>query len=282
MLRRKRADININHERWLVSYADFVTLLFAFFVVMYSVSQVNEKKLEALSSTLENVFAVQAIPTEATTLVTDNNSEKSEVVSEGDQKTTFTFTDLAKQLSESLGDLVDHEAVDIANNESWLQITLNNRVLFPVGSVTPSEQARNILEDVAAVLKDLDNPVQVEGFTDNVAINTSQFPSNWELSSARASSIVKVLMGYGVSPHQLSAVGYGEFQPIANNHTEAGRAKNRRVVLMVGKHPRVRPKNISEPEASNNGTPETPPILQPTILNNGEHLFSSDPDLPRN
>lgn len=289
MLRRKKIDINVNHERWLVSYADFMTLLFGFFVVMYSVSHVNEHKYEELSNSLEMLFS------NAESQITTGESPIKEAA-----QPAIALPELAEQLTDRLSDLVDEQSIHISNNELWLQISLNNRVLFPLGSVTPSTQAEKIFADVADILRDLNNPIQVEGFTDNLRINTQQFPSNWELSSARASAIVKLLSTQGVAPQRLSAVGYGEFQPIASNESKEGRAQNRRVVLMVGKYPRQRPENsdainhVLKVDTSTdeqhaellNDLPQ--PLeqakkseLTPVLLKNGEHLFSSDPDLPR-
>ena len=284
MLRRKKIDIEVNHERWLVSYADFMTLLFGFFVVMYSVSHVNEYKYQELSNSLEALFS-------------DQSSERSN--SKATLQPAIAIPELADQFTERLGDLIDDQSISVSSNELWLQISLNNRVLFPLGSVTPSEQAEDIFAEVANILRGLNNPIQVEGFTDNLAIHTQQFPSNWELSSARASAIVKLLSGQGVAPQRLSAVGYGEFQPIASNDLEEGRAQNRRVVLMVGKYPRQRPEtivndrsntpdNALEIESTSSTTTLDEAVsriedtLSPVLLKNGEHLFSSDPDLPRN
>ena len=285
MLRRKRVDININHERWLISYADFVTLLFCFFVVMYSVSYVNEEKYQDLSQTLEAIFSSQEnIEKE---LEEERLEKKQEIIA---------LPKLANQFVERLADLVEEEAITVTNNEFWLQVSLNNRILFPLGSVSPSQQAEAIFSDIADMLKDYDNPIQVEGFTDNLAINTAQFPSNWELSTARASSIVKLLEQQGIHSDRLAAVGYGENHPIADNQSESGRGQNRRVVLMIGKYPRQRPAALTTPKSistesvvdplieknKNEGIETMDDSLTPVILKNGEHLFSSDPDLPRN
>ncbi len=298
MLKRHRTEIYVNHERWLVSYADFVTLLFAFFVVMYSVSQVNDLKYQELSSTLTELFSKQSSDNAHELPPSDTNEvDKSIQVS-----SVEALPRLAEKFHERLESLIDDGAIDVASNELWLQITLNNRILFTTGSVSPSEQAKQVFEEVADILREVNNPIQVEGFTDNQSINTQQFPSNWELSAARASSIVKLLVSNGVAPERLSAIGYGEFQPIADNATQAGRAQNRRVVLMISKYKRERPQSNNSPnntnlldntepnnlsqstsivveEGENTGLDETQ--LKPITLDNGEHLFTNDPDLPR-
>ena len=123
---------------------------------------------------------------------------------------------------------------------------------FGSGSADASEQAQKIFDEIAVILKNYSNPVQVEGFTDNIPIKSPKYPTNWELSTARASTIVKYLASRGVSPERLSAVGYGEYQPVAPNETEVGRAQNRRVAIMVAKRKMDRPKiNVQAPATSN-------------------------------
>lgn len=295
MLKRRSLDLHINHERWLVSYADFVTLLFAFFVVMYSVSQINESKYEELTSTLNGFFSEQKNTTE-TKQAAESPSASASVIELPTLETAFY---------QQLLPLIEEGAIEVSSNELWLQISLSNRILFDIGSVKPSEQANEVIAQIATIMKDTVNPIRVEGFTDNLAINTAQFPSNWQLSAARASAIVQLLSASGVSPSQLSAVGYGEFQPIADNSSEAGRAKNRRVVLMIGKFEENRPvanksvldtpsenRTVNELSGSrgasintvvetslNNSNIESPvssEALTPITLKNGELLFTSD------
>ena len=254
MLKRRPIDLHINHERWLISYADFVTLLFAFFVVMYSVSQLNESKYKELSSSLNDVFT----EAQQANIEGSNESNESNVRNESNEETQISSASLIElpaledAFYQQLLPLIEQGAIEVSSNELWLQISLNNRILFGVGSVKPSAQANGVIEKIATIMKDTVNPVRVEGFTDNLTINTAQFPSNWQLSAARASAIVELLAVNGVSPKQLSAVGYGEFQPIADNSSEAGRAKNRRVVLMIGKFQESRP-TLNSSGASSSG-----------------------------
>ena len=310
MLRRRSQGLTVNHERWLVSYADFVTLLFGFFVVMYSMSQMHETDYQKLSSALEELFSA-APQSNNTSESTDIGLEISKPLtietfsepSEQDQLPTAQY-DMAQlpvledTLKTTFADLINTEKVRVDSNEHWLQLTLNNKVLFPLGSVIPSQQARDIMEEIAIILRQYGNPVQVEGFTDNLPINTPQFPSNWELSTARAAAIVKLLMAEGVNPNTLAAVGYGEFHPIADNGSAAGRAKNRRVVLMIGREPRPRPSenhkalpNHSSSEQSEiQGLTPIPPSVNaapagsaaadiaPITLESGDLLFTSDPE----
>ncbi|HEY7883930.1 MAG TPA: OmpA family protein, partial [Cellvibrionaceae bacterium] len=192
-------------------------------------------------------------------------------------------------------DLIDSGLMQISSNEMWLQIELRDSILFPSGSAEASQQARDIFTEVSALLDDVDHPVQIEGFTDNIPISNERFPSNWELSAARASAIVKWMVEQGLDPSRLSAVGYGEHQPIASNNTLEGRAQNRRVAIMISRHKRDRP--VAAPGAFTESTTRSPistegldsatgnatseSQMRTIELDDGNLLFSSDPDLPR-
>jgi chemotaxis protein MotB len=145
-------------------------------------------------------------------------------------------------VNEKFSQLIDDQMIKVSSNELWLQIELNDSILFSSGGVETSPQAQVIFTEIANILKNYKNPIQIEGFTDNVPIRNGRYPTNWELSSARATEIVKFLAGNGVEPERLSAVGYGEFQPLASNDTEMGRAQNRRVAVMVAKRAMDRPR----------------------------------------
>jgi chemotaxis protein MotB len=274
MVRRRRQDIHVNHERWLISYADFITLLFAFFVVMYSISQVNDSKYRVLSDTFIEAFnqptdsqnnaepVQQSNPSNVITPIdmgkivpstTGEQGTPTEVADQGEPAAAvssvasegLTTPDELSQISdlvtEKFSQLINDQMITVSSNELWLQIELKDSILFSSGSAETSEQAQKIFDEIALILKNYSNPVQVEGFTDNIPINSPKYPTNWELSSARASAIVKYLVTRGVAPERLSAVGYGEYQPVASNATEAGRAQNRRVAIMIAKRKMDRP-----------------------------------------
>lgn len=243
-MRRARIDLKVNHERWLVSYADFITLMFAFFVVMYSISQVNEAKYKELSTTLEAVFTNESKSLEPIQIGDPIKSQRPSIIDgevKGEDQGQGNFSKLAdlpqleSQLETEFSDLIEDELVTIDSNELWLKLELKSGILFSSGGATPNEAARSVFEDIASLLKGFDNVLQVEGFTDNQPINTARFPSNWELSAARSASIVKLLAEFGVRPERMSAVGYGQYQPVDVNTTAAGRANNRRVVVMVAR-----------------------------------------------
>lgn len=309
MIRRRREEEHqskSSHERWLVSYADFITLLFGFFVVMYSVSQVSEQKYRVLSETLSNVFEGNTTRP-ADMQVTDNGNplDQQGRVSGLSPEINLVDTEvLARDLENALIHLVQPGQLRISATEEWVQIDLNANLLFDSASADPKPEARELFRQIAAKLAPFDNEIEVSGHTDDRPIRTARFQSNWELSSARASSVVRLLTEDGVKPQQLSAVGYGEYRPVADNATEEGRATNRRVVLMVARHPVERQvvplDEVSTDDASVPPTrPSAPPLapatdtqspepaqptdaqkssVEPVRLQNGGLLFTSDPE----
>lgn len=250
MARRRRIEEHENHERWLVSYADFITLLFAFFVVMYSISSLNEGKYKVLSEALVGVFneperSVKPIPIgeqkpqtvrPADPLVQDSDQNDAAL----GQAVQDPLKAIADDVNTAFGDLIASDQMTVRGNELWIEIELNSSLLFGSGDAMPSDLAFDLIDKVAKIIKPFDNPVHVEGFTDNQPISTAQFPSNWELSSARSSSIVRLLAMDGISPARLASVGYGEFQSLVSNATADGRARNRRVVLVISRNLDVR------------------------------------------
>jgi len=267
MARRKRKlEEPENHERWMVSYADFITLLFAFFVVMYSVSSVNEGKYRVLSSTLDGAFKGQPktmnpieigdilqnkelierlmkLENGGDKMIPDLFSESkpqqtAEIVDkgiEGDQKISEAkvLDQLGDKLESALSPLMDRDLVSVEKNDLWVEVELNSNMLFGSGNATLSDEALRVLWKVAKPIRKLNNSVQVEGFTDNVPINSFEYPSNWELSAARSASVVHLFAKYGINPERLAAVGYGEHHPVEDNRTPEGRERNRRVVIVI-------------------------------------------------
>ena len=236
MSRRKRHEDPENHERWLVSYADFITLLFAFFVVMYSISSLNEGKYQQLSQSLEGIFKQD----QATQVIPIGDEPARAIVSPpigsgAGAATTPVLETITQRLQEALQSEINSGQLKLHGNETWLEIELNSNLLFLSGDALPNNSAFALIESIAHILAPYQNPVRVEGYTDNQPISTALYPSNWELSAARAACVVRMLATYGLNPRQLSAVGYGEFQPVADNSTPEGRASNRRVVLAVSR-----------------------------------------------
>lgn len=258
MRRRQEQHEEDNKERWLVSYADFITLLFAFFVVMYSISSVNEGKYKVLSDSLEGVFSsrqktvkpVQVGENEAFTEQNESGDamikpvfdipdpKEKEKVKE--QKEDLQLENIAGEFTENFEDLIFEDKVKVERKQDWIEISLDDSMVFVSGGVEPIDAAFPIIERIAGIMKKHANAMLVEGHTDNVPINSSAFPSNWELSAARAASVVRYLALEGVSASRLGAMGYGEFNPIATNDSADGRRKNRRVVLLISKKQNLR------------------------------------------
>lgn len=234
--RRRRHEEDGARDRWMVSYADFITLLFAFFVVMYSISSINEGKYKILSDALEGVFSqpersIKPIPVgDERVRGTDGGS------SDYESEERDPLDVIAENIKNQFANLLGEGQLHIRANEMWLELELSSSLLFPSADAVPHQEAFDIVEAIAAILKPYENPIQVEGFTDNLPISTRAYPTNWELSAARAASIVRMLSIEGIAPERLAAVGYGEFQPIADNNTAEGRARNRRVVLVVSRN----------------------------------------------
>lgn len=239
-MRRRRHEEHENHERWLVSYADFITLLFAFFVVMYSISSVNEGKYKVLSDTLEGAFNQPERAIDPIQI----GQEKPRGIGIQDDLGTQTgqqdggsdaLQDITQAMQAAFGELIQSGDLEVRGNELWVEIELSSGLLFPSGDALPLDAAFGLVDRIAEILAPYDNPVHVEGFTDNVPMRSGNYPTNWELSAARAASVVRMLGNGGVNPDRLAAVGYGEFRPVADNTTAAGRKANRRVVLLVSR-----------------------------------------------
>lgn len=368
MARKQKHEEHENHERWLVSYADFITLLFAFFVVMYSISSVNEGKYRVLSDAIVAAFrspekSIRPIqvgtPTRAPKTskmevqkspgiikspnppiklldqaieemkasgkltkeeqkllelikkiggfdaleklrglsnleglddllkkagLEDNKSpgklmsdDEVMAIKDGLQKLADlggvegleklaevggleSLEELAKigglegleklisaagsegarniekiadDIEQAMSGLIQQDLITVDRSDQWIEVEINTSILYPSGSAHLQPDAVPVLKQLARILRDFPNPMRVEGFTDNVPINTIVYPSNWELSSARAARVVRLFTDEGIAPERMAAIGYGEYRPVADNRTAEGRTKNRRVVLVV-------------------------------------------------
>ncbi len=251
--RARHAESHENHERWIVSYADFVTLLFAFFVVMYSISSVNEGKYRVLSDSLEHAFNDSPLrslnPIQVGEVVRslspfkagDSSSNNADFRANEDDTLAGNRTEtklidmdaLTERLQQALLDLPEKNRVKVRQGTDWVEIEMKNSVLFASGAAELQPAALPILTNVAQILREFDNSIQVEGHTDSNPIATGKYPSNWELSAARAASVVRQLEQLAITPDRLAASGYGEQRPIDDNALEEGRANNRRVVIIV-------------------------------------------------
>lgn len=231
MARKKKHEEHANHERWLVSYADFITLLFAFFTSMYAISSVNEGKFRILSESLSIAFNPSLYTSnrvmEGPRFVKEQRSNMEQIAS---TKSTNNY----QKIQSVLKKLESDKRLSLIVDEQRITIRLTESSLFEGGTDRLLPEAYPVLDEIAVVLKELPNSLRVEGHTDNIPVRTAQFPSNWDLSSARAIRILKFFFEkHGFDPAKLSAVGYGEFRPVETNDTPIGRARNRRVDIMV-------------------------------------------------
>lgn len=282
MTRRKRpVEEHENLERWLVSYADFITLLFAFFVVMYSISSVNEGKYRVLSEALTIAFSdpQKSTHTERTldpiqlgdlkrghapesSILPSKSSSSSDLIDiKGGQMEDeqAQLESVANEIERVLAPYIQDNLIAVKHDGAWIEVEMKSGLLFSSGRAELSLEAIPMLDKLTDIFKTIPNPIHVEGHTDNKPINTREFPSNWELSAARAASVVHQLMRGGVDPGRMAAIAHGEYHPIADNGTEEGRYKNRRVVLILQSRDMARYKMISDqPIDSIESVPKSP------------------------
>ena len=264
MARKRRQEEPENHGRWMVSYADFLTLLFAFFVVMYAVSSVNEGKYRTLSQSLISAFQTPtrslepiqvgqlARSLEDTPIGLDDTPQNVPVPQQviptvhlaarsgGSGDLEQTLAEVSDQVVERMRPLIERGLVTVRRTELWMEVEINTSILFRSGSDELSDEAQDILGQIAEALAAHPHPIRVEGFTDTVPINNERFGSNWELSAARAVRVVRLLADRGIEPTRLAAMAFGEYRPVAENDTPEGRNQNRRVALVVLAEPDAR------------------------------------------
>jgi chemotaxis protein MotB len=260
MSRKKRHAAHANHERWLVSYADFITLLFAFFVVLYASSQVDKRKVGRLALAIQVAFqemgVFQASNTEAPIDVADpkpfstvqavENSERTASLAQiasrpdGSPGTAIEngdLTQLQAELQKTLAVEIKRKEIALRREPDGLVISLREVGFFESGSARMKAASQAAFDRIANLLRPRDYRLRIEGHTDNVPIHTSQFPSNWELSTSRSTEIVRLLIVRdGFAPARMSAAGYAEYHPVANNFTAEGRGMNRRVDIVILGH----------------------------------------------
>ena len=236
---RKKKEDHENHERWLVSYADFITLLFAFFVVMYSISSVNEGKYRVLSNSMVEAFRHNAnglnIPDGSVKISWDDAREITQPIKSDDGYTVQdeTMREIANDILSVMGSLVKQGQVRVSVSSRGVRVDINAGVLFEPGQASLEKKSMEVMKAVARKLEHTPNKIVIEGHTDSIPISTPAYPSNWELSSARASSVVRLFIDNGVNSSRMTVMGFADQKPVETNETEAGRARNRRVTVTV-------------------------------------------------
>ncbi len=237
---RKRSPLDHRQsggqDRWLVSYADFITLMFALFVVLYALSSVSEGKFRVLGDSLFNAFGsdvVERLPPATHPPAPDLPPRKLVRQSESQVKQREQMRGIAQDIVKVLDVLVRGGQVKVTQTNRGISVEINASVLFASGQAQVRPETERALQEVARVLAKTEQGIQVEGYTDNAPISTSQFPSNWELSAARASSVVRLFIDNGVAEPRMSVIGYGPNRPLTPNDTPDNRARNRRVTVMI-------------------------------------------------
>jgi chemotaxis protein MotB len=255
--RARRPRPHSNHERWLVSYADFITLLFAFFVVLYASSQVDKRKVGKLALAIQVAFQEMGVfPTSTTQIPLDINApmpfstvqaienvertsklgrlSSSPTNSLAGSSDETDLTTLRSELEQALHGEIAMREVSLHRETSGLVISLREFGFFDSGSATIKPQSLPALDRIASILAIRTCRLRIEGHTDNIPIHTVQMPSNWELSTARSTELIRLLIvRHRFSPQRLSAAGYAEYYPVASNLTAEGRAQNRRVDIVI-------------------------------------------------
>jgi chemotaxis protein MotB len=258
MARKKKHEDHVNHEAWAIPYGDLVTLLFALFTVMYAMSSVNEGKFRVLSDAMIAAFngapkSLQPvnlgekesgkggdkplIGITPTALIKVKNPQGSTSPAPApiplQRDVSGSLIRLEREVQDAMRALIDAKLITVRRENMWLEIEINTDILFPSGSGAFSTAAEPVLDKLAEVLKPFPNPIRVEGHTDDRPIHTGAFPSNWELSAARAASVVHQFTKQGIDPLRLEIVGFGEFHPRQPNDSNEGRNANRRVAVLV-------------------------------------------------
>lgn len=249
MSRRSSFDEPLKHEAWAVPYADLMTLMLAFFVVLYAVSKVHPRSAETPPSPPVSTLALAPIPlnpppalrvaplilkmTVPAWTVPKASSAVAARPTMVPVPPPAALDQIQDRIAQALAPLVRQQQVTLQRDPRWLKIELQSDVLFPSGVAELSPEARVILNRIAAILRPFPNPLRVEGYADDQPIHTAAFPSNWELSAARAGSVARLFSEQGLDPDRLGIMGWGDSKPVVPNTTLQGRHRNRRVLLVV-------------------------------------------------
>ena len=286
MRRRLRHNTSKNQhtERWLVSYADYMTIMFAFFVVMYAIAISKNEDFQILSDSLEQVFEKSARQQQqvgtgvnGTGILTDRVSPENDILYgesirkdeqgpellDGQSETSNIkkkhlgkpLDSLLTKLQSALIDEIRDGEASLELHQDWLIIELSSGMLFSSGSAVAQQRAKQVVGLVKDIIAPVDNYIRVRGYTDNEGIRNEMFRSNWELSVARATSVLAELESLGINPARMAIEGYGQYSPFASNDTEQGRAENRKVVVALSKYG-LPPKEVESTEQESQNLPQ--------------------------
>ncbi|MBA3972910.1 MAG: hypothetical protein C0504_01680 [Candidatus Solibacter sp.] len=258
MARRKRHQEHQNHERWLVSYADFITLLFAFFVMLYAHSNMNKAMAQQISESFRDAMAQGRITQALSKLLGSEQAGSARtptaamrMESNPQPGQTVELLPSLQQLNEQLNREIEAGRLDVKLERRGLVISLKEAAFFPPGNDSIEPGALQTLETIADELKRTPNPIRLEGHTDSVPINTERFRSNWHLSSSRAVSMLQLFSErFGIPAGRMGVAGFAETAPVAPNDTPDGRAKNRRVDIVILNEEAVIAEPVRAPQSS--------------------------------
>ena len=246
MARKKSLPEHPNHERWLVSYADFITLLFAFFVVMFASSQTDRAKAQMVSEAVKQAFEKGGMSAAIREIlggtVDDRGKGNAMMRGPGGSEPRRKEDDLARAelvpslqyLTRTLAAEIQNGAIEVHLESRGLVLSLRQAAFFPSGGDSIEPKTFTTLDKIGATLRELPNGVRLEGHTDSVPIHTARFRSNWDLSVARSIAMLELFTSRcNVPAQRLSVAGYADTAPVASNETEEGRARNRRVDIVI-------------------------------------------------
>jgi len=250
----QKEDLN----RWLISYADYMTLMFALFVVLYAVAVVDEAKYEQIIESFKEATEqfsqisleppiMGILPFDTETILEQNGTgliNPNDKATDGDtqlslynkRKLGASLSGLESTLNDSMVKLVESGQAKVTNDDEWLTVELSSGMIFPGGSAALTNYAKIVLRDLGTLLKPVNNYMRVRGYTDDTPINNEIFSSNWELSAARATSVLRALEQEGVASPRLAIEGYGQYNPFSDNDSEKNRSDNRKVVIALSKY----------------------------------------------
>lgn len=232
--KRRKYEEPVNTQAWLLTYSDMVTLILSFFILLYSMSTINVEEFKLIISSFQNALGIlkggETIILEEDLISSGTEGPFAGIESPED----IEFYNIYSEMQELINSEGIEGKIEVNQEERGLVIRLLEGAFFDSGRAVLKEEAVELLDEVAFILKGVDKQIRIEGHTDNVPINTERFPSNWELSAARSVTVLKyLLVEHGFSPYQLAAVGYGEYRPVVPNTTLENKALNRRVDIVV-------------------------------------------------
>ena len=234
MRRRKPVARPSNRDRWLVSYADFITLLFAFFVVMYSAAQLDKRRAGQLATAIQTAFLQKgSLPPSPSDVGGGKPNSSDDPLGPSEDQTALKY-----QIEQTLAAEISTGGAGVRDSSEGLVISLREVGFFDTGSDEIKATSANALAQLAKILRQNGSDIRIEGHTDNVPIHNARFSSNWDLSTARATATVRLFIRDGISPDRMAASGYAQYHPVASNDTAQGRAMNRRVDIVIPRNPR--------------------------------------------